>query len=195
MKQLKEILGTVRIDENGKEVEMPTPDDYVHSNGSKMLDRYHKATEVVKLVPLSEFWKLLRNHKEGFEPSFITIEYNLYVEFATQPLTKGMFIPTDEEGNLLEVKTHPPTDDEDYDKWNEELEAYRNAKDRVIFEGDLQHSDLDEGNIPYIELKGWEINIDKTPMEFVNLETGEETYPTTIEHAINDGVSLYYKID
>lgn len=64
-----------------------------------------------------------------------------YAKFLKQPLTLGMFVPCDEDGNVLEE----PIDDSDrgrceYDllkklTFKEKSEKYQQAKERVLFEG------------------------------------------------------------
>lgn len=60
-----------------------------------------------------------------------------YAEFLKQPLTLGMFVPCDEEGNVLEKPNY-----KQYDFSNDEEKLYKNdlayfesAKEKVFFEG------------------------------------------------------------
>ena len=98
IKVLATILGTVRIDKDGKVVEKYEL-TYIET---KELGRvtlpinkaYQEATEVIRLIPLSEFVKLLPNMKtEYVTGSHIFRErYDLikqYTDFITQQLTKG----------------------------------------------------------------------------------------------------------
>lgn len=64
-----------------------------------------------------------------------------YAQFLKQPLSLGMFVPCDDEGNILKE----PVDDSDrgrceYDllkklTFKENSEKYQQAKDRILFEG------------------------------------------------------------
>lgn len=62
-----------------------------------------------------------------------------YAKFLSQPLTLGMFVPVDEEGNVLsepEMYYRQTGFDEvtpEYDA--KEVEEYQQAKERVLFEG------------------------------------------------------------
>lgn len=58
-----------------------------------------------------------------------------YAKFLSQPLTLGMFVPVDENGNALQGKPLSPAPDSEWIRWeNEEFEFYK-AKDKVLFEG------------------------------------------------------------
>lgn len=55
-----------------------------------------------------------------------------YAKFLSQPLTLGMFVPCDLEGKLLaEPKWSAP----DGVKWDDYVNQYQQAKERVLFEG------------------------------------------------------------
>ena len=75
-----------------------------------------------------------------------------YANFLKQPLELWMFVPCDEDGNVLEepqLKTIRNSFDEiveDYDY--DECEVYRQAKDKVLFVG---FSVQDKGNFYFIE--------------------------------------------
>lgn len=58
-----------------------------------------------------------------------------YAKLLSQPLTLGMFVPCDEEGNVLKGKPLSPAEDSDWIKWENEQEDYFKALDKVIFEG------------------------------------------------------------
>ena len=56
-----------------------------------------------------------------------------YTKFLKQPLSKGMFVPCDEDGNVLE---NPFACDKDSGSEKEFLQIkYNNAKEKVIFKG------------------------------------------------------------
>ena len=93
----------------------------------------------MKLIPLSDFVleQKKRIEKSGWQS---TVENSLeiifnYTNFLKQPLTLGMFVPVDEEGNVL--KETPPfqfygehTSDTVKRVW-----GYKEAKEKVLFEG------------------------------------------------------------
>ena len=91
------------------------------------------------LPMMSEFvLKASKIHKSDM--GYVGIITKFCADFITQPLTKGMFIPCSEDGEVLE-------EPKNYDKWvrreqntpyNANLflyEQYQQAKDRVLFEG------------------------------------------------------------
>lgn len=115
-----------------------------------------------------KLWKKLYS-KSSFDYSDVD-DYDDYTNFITQPLTKGMFIPCDLEGNIL-VKPEPTDYDSDkygLDVHKERLSNYQQAKERVLFEVKLLPS-------VYTDM---EIMLDDE---------------WTIEDAINNGVKLYLK--
>src|SRR3989304_9981979 len=59
----------------------------------------------------------------------------LRVAFGKQPLELWMFIPCDEEGNVLEEKSIFNTTDEDYIFNSDDFDKYQQAKERCLFEG------------------------------------------------------------
>jgi len=92
-----------------------------------------------------------------------------YANLITQPLTKGMFVPCDEEGNVLE---EPERNNYlSVRAFTENLNQYLQAKDRVIFE-----------EIDAIEYEG---------IKCYHFMTDDEI--ETIEDAINAGVKLKHK--
>ena len=56
-----------------------------------------------------------------------------YAEFLKQPLKLEMFVPCDEEGNVLEEPKITNIQDANFDI--DYLEKYNNAKEKVLFEG------------------------------------------------------------
>lgn len=126
-----------------------------------------------KLISMVEF--VLETVDKDVE-SFINLENQIvneyflienYANFLSQPLTLGMFVPCDEEGNVLEE----PYNYSDWRKSNnfdrhnyddvEILQQYQQAKEGVLFEG--------------FEVKGkWELPFDydfaienKLPIEYI----------------------------
>lgn len=57
-----------------------------------------------------------------------------YAHFLKQPLEKWMFVPCDENGNVLKGKPLSPATNSEWIRWeNEEFEFYK-ARDKVLFE-------------------------------------------------------------
>lgn len=80
-----------------------------------------------------------------------------YAKFLSQPLTLGMFVPVDEEGNVLsepEMYYRQTGFDEvtpEYDA--KEVEEYQQAKERVLFEGFTVEEGMlkyNDGDTPFI---------------------------------------------
>lgn len=94
-----------------------------------------------KLIGMVDFVLELgkTNQIDLSDEAFIDVVLN-YAKFLKQPLTLGMFVPADEEDNILEE----PDRWDDYVKAPEsfdgnkewyDLYAYEQAKERVLFEG------------------------------------------------------------
>lgn len=95
----------------------------------------------MKLIPLSEY--VLQEEKtldnilnENLPTIKIAESYDRivnYTKFLRQPLTLSMFVPVDENGNVL---TEPDSDNyEDGIVYYEKLNKYVEAKEKVLFEG------------------------------------------------------------
>jgi len=107
-------------------------------------------------------------------------EFEEYARFISQPLTKGMFVACDQEGNVLvELHEHDYIDAEpdgmggaigsfDTNQYRIDEKQYQQAKERVLFETD------DKGCVT---------------MGLANIGANFKT----IEHAINAGVKLKLK--
>jgi len=127
-----------------------------------------------RLPMLSEFVKAIENMPtEYVTDSHIFRERYMriwdYRNFITQPLTKGMFIPCDEEGNVLEKPL--PASFETSQQYRHLQMLYQQAKDRVLFE------------LP---------NPFKANRKDENIKYFFDKYKT-IEQAINNGVVLTLK--
>lgn len=91
----------------------------------------------MKLISSTYF---ILGQSENYLKGFIALnEYHSitlnYANFLKQPLTLGMFVPVDEEGNVLLGKPLSPAKDSEWIRWeNEEFKFYK-AKDNVLFEG------------------------------------------------------------
>jgi len=141
---------------------------------------YNQGTKKVYLPMLSEF-VMTSYRDENYES--ITLHplgasIVKYTNFITQPLTKGTFVPCDEEGNVLEE----PVRHEDVEEYanttceiernGKEWDMYQQAKERVLFE------------VVYTE---------QSQMSFwLWLEKQKEPMPyEIIEQAINNGIKIY----
>ena len=93
----------------------------------------------MKLISMTEFVLAQREKRNKDNIRFLDCEK--YANFLNQPLTLGMFIPCDEDGNVLEKHF-------DYDDWLKykdhhtygvnfikKCQEYQQAKDKVLFEG------------------------------------------------------------
>ena len=72
-------------------------------------------------------------YKDGALVQSDAYDWAIYAKFLKQPLTLGMFVPCDLEGNFLEEKSIFDTTDKDYIFESEAFDNYEKAKDKVIF--------------------------------------------------------------
>lgn len=199
-KILKELGFTIRIGEDGKKIEQ-----YVmfpaNMEGSRLAaehaERYKNSKEVIYLPMVSTF--NIKHDEEIADFCRLGHDSLMYSAFISQLFKKGQFIACDKEGNVLEALPEPTGDfiTEVSKGFTEEmkahLERYQQAKELVIFDSVLQYDDETDGCQPYLEIDGWEININESPIEYVNLENGESFYFETIEQATNNGLKLILK--
>ena len=88
---------------------------------------------------------------------------NNFSNFLKQPLTLGMFVPCDENGNVLEEPLLLPS---------YELDKYRKAKEKVIFDGfDIIHNDKVRITI---ECNHFQLDFNKPLNHFENYKTIED---------------------
>jgi len=80
------------------------------------------------LIPMTDF--VLREQKNIMWDSFNKVVR--YANFLKQPLTLGMFIPCDEDGNILK---EPKFVSPEGVKWEDYVKQFEQAKERVLFEG------------------------------------------------------------
>ena len=71
-----------------------------------------------------------------------------YAKFLKQPLKLEMFVPCDDDGNVLAEPKKPHTfasenSDEYIKKWKSEIEIYNKAKEKVLFEGFKLYKDYE----------------------------------------------------
>jgi hypothetical protein len=122
---------------------------------------------------------------EWFDIGEISVDYTYFI---TQPLTKGMFVPCDEGGNVLELFGDWGKIGKSPKEVEQNNKQYQQAKEHVLFEvwtqRDSEH--LNFMNFEF-DLTDWGLY----------LEDGVEAYKhrgiETIEQAINNGVKLYLK--
>ena len=82
----------------------------------------------------------------------VAVNCEKYAHFLNQPLTLGMFVPCDEDGNVLEEpeKWSESWSFEKKSKVSKKNENYIKAKERVIFEG-FTGCDYVENNMVYFK--------------------------------------------
>ena len=89
----------------------------------------------MKLISMTDFVleqdKLMRHQLN--DPITFTIKVTDYALFLKQPLTLGMFVPCDDDGNVLEIPTKENSNNTiDHDS---KLMDYNDAKSKVLFNG------------------------------------------------------------
>lgn len=87
-----------------------------------------------------------------------------YCRFLRQPLTLGMFVPVDENGELLNPPIERLQYGGGYSMRENEVEAYEKAKEKVLFEG---FSIRKERNKKYVGTTGYEIEL---PLNIMTIE-------------------------
>jgi len=96
----------------------------------------------MKLISMTDYveWIKFKNPEEFASDDLhdgVRGKFNricLYAKFLKQPLTLGMFVPCDEERNVLEEPDRPPSSLH-LKMYESELNQYQQAKERVLFEG------------------------------------------------------------
>jgi len=107
-----------------------------------------------------------------------------YAEFLKRPLTLGMFVPCDENGNFLQMPKLTAVQDGHFDF--DEMNEYHEAKERVLFQGfEIQKDTCNEENYYLIHEDwgmsvmnkihgfGWQLNTGFTDVESLFLEYPE----------------------
>ena len=84
-----------------------------------------------KLTTMTDF--VIDRFNERNEDYDILV-YN-YANFLKQPLELWMFVPCDEDGNVLEEKSMFNTNDEDYIFYSDDFDKHQQAKERCLFDG------------------------------------------------------------
>ena len=88
----------------------------------------------MKLISMVKF-VLEQAKKNSIDSHELALNSYNYANFLNQPLTLGMFVPCDEDGNVLEEPNG-------FDLWisgivsdSDEFNKYQQAKEKVLFEG------------------------------------------------------------
>ena len=91
------------------------------------------------LISMVEF--VLQQEKKGLQNTDRHLRFGTilnYAKFLSQPLKLEMFVPVDENGNVLEEPNPIHTfglEPEDYEYDDNEVEIYRTALSKVLFDG------------------------------------------------------------
>jgi len=91
----------------------------------------------MKLISMTDYVEIiLKEHldRDMSEHRLVELLGN-YKDFLKTPLTLGMFVPCDEDGNVLEEPPSGKENYKDHNDWCGQYDNYQQAKGRVIFEG------------------------------------------------------------
>lgn len=108
-----------------------------------------KERQLIEMVDYIEWIKFQPASKDYLEQGYETPVHQKYnricnfAKFLNQPLTLGMFVPCDEDGNPLEEPTEKLMNEfggafstnEEQNQLDDLIQEYQAAKERVIFEG------------------------------------------------------------
>ena len=85
----------------------------------------------MKLISMTDF--VLEQYESTKNPTIFEETVHNYANFLKQPLTLGMFVPCDDDGNVLEIPTKENSNNtiDHYSK----LMDYNDAKSKVLFNG------------------------------------------------------------
>lgn len=84
-----------------------------------------------KLIPMTDFVLEQKEHQNKIDSNVLTVIYN-YAKFLKQPLKLGMFVPCDEDGNVLKFD-YPQNKAFDDVAQIEFEKQYQKAKERCLF--------------------------------------------------------------
>jgi len=108
-----------------------------------------------RLISMTDFVISMREDKEKDNiRKFWACER--YANFLKQPLTLGMFVPCDLDGNVLEESKCDCYTEYDREGCSENCSGYVNAKNRCLFEGKFDVRS--EGN-PFVRLNNIEFHL------------------------------------
>lgn len=105
----------------------------------------------IKLMSMTDFVLEVKKNSFTITEKYSIIEWESkcksfdkiinYAEFLKQPLKLGMFVPCDEDDNLIDSNSIFASNEKDYIFENEYFYKYLQAKERVLFEGLIIQSD------------------------------------------------------
>ena len=105
-----------------------------------------------KLISMTDYVLLNQRYKEDSDTALFQISN--YAQLLKQPLKLGMFVPCDEDGNVLkepeendtiyDIEVERDIYECDYNRFDSDVFLYKQAKNRVYFEG---FQFYDEGNL------------------------------------------------
>lgn len=113
-----------------------------------------------------------------------------YANFLSQPLTLSMFVPVDDDGNLLSPPIERLVSPGDYKMRDSEVTEYTKAKERVLFEGFeiFNHPDnMNYKTTKYVSTK--ELKLTFSAANF-HVRDGWDCGKRTIENLVKYGVKL-----
>lgn len=117
----------------------------------------------MKLISMTDFvLGYSQNSKTGYEAGYNALVglriFKNYAQFLKQPLTLGMFVPCDEDGNVLDSPRNANKDSLAYDWLHEQYRykeaIYQQAKERVLFERFSVKRFIDKDNPCYVVSNG-----------------------------------------
>ena len=94
----------------------------------------------MKLISMTDFVleqsEKIKKEKYGIESYYNTMQVSInYANFLKQPLNLGMFVPCDEDGNVLEKPSAESYIILETCEYSKEWIDYKKAKEKVLFEG------------------------------------------------------------
>lgn len=133
----------------------------------------------MRLIPMTDFvleqYRILNKVLGEKEVFYASIKYQLrtkkYAEFLKQPLKFGMFIPCDQEGDILNEPQFENYQEGQYHLFKDDKINYEKAKEKVLFEG-WQYLRED---IVYNHSLGIQIYIKNKVIEYIE-SGGNEVY-------------------
>lgn len=148
----------------------------------------------MKLISMTDFVLKFgkETNRDNYEKAYDKI--SSYARFLKQPLTLGMFVPCDSDGNVLTKNTmSEDTCEDDCDHYNcvkemNQCISYQEAKDRVLFEG-LR---IEKDNYKQTKRTFYFIG-DKRIAHFLEFYSGEKEFSFNLLHdfkTIEDIVSF-----
>ncbi len=129
-----------------------------------------------KLIQMTDF--VLQEHNKFGELPYKELEkeydyaltliakFRNYADFLKQPLTLGMFIPCDLDGNVLEEPKCECETEYDREGCYEKCYEYINAKNRVLFEGFRQNIVNSIGSFEIINESGFQVFAYKSVLKY-----------------------------